>query len=111
MDTLPQLPLVPPTELEQRVRQFQARLQSAEVDIALVVQGADLLYLSGTRQQAHLLVPAIGEPRLLARKSVSRAARESSWPTTALRSLRDLPSAVAEMVGGPARRLGLIPTM
>ena len=107
MDTLPQLPLVPPSELQQRVRAFQARLQAAQVDIALVVQGADLLYLAGTRQQAHLLVPAAGEPRLLARKSASRAERESAWPTRALRSLRELPPAVAEVAGGVARRVGL----
>ena len=101
------LRLVPREELESRLARFQARLRAAEIDVALIIQGADLIYLAGTRQQAHLIVPAEGSPLLLARKSLSRAERESAWPTQPLRSLRDLPKIVAELTGAAPRRVGL----
>lgn len=107
MDFAALLRRIPRAELETRLANFQTRLQAAAIDIALVIQGADLLYLAGTRQQAHLLVPASGAPRLLARKSASRAERESSWETRPLRSLRDLPTMASELAQGAPRRIGL----
>ena len=107
MDTAYPLRLIPRDELAGRLARFQQRLQAAAIDVALVVHGVDLLYLSGTRQQAHLLVPPANEPRLLARKSASRAARESAWDTAPLRSLRDLPPAVTALTGHAPRRVGL----
>lgn len=97
---------VPHDELAGRLARFQARLREHRVDVAILSQGVDLVYLAGTRQQAHLLVPQHGEPLLLARKSARRAAWESPWPTRPMRSLRDLPSALTEVVPHPAR-LGL----
>ena len=72
------------------------------------MQSADLVYLSGTAQNAHLVVPASGEPLLLVRRDLERARAESALrriePFT---SLRALPAALAS-VGLPERlRLGL----
>lgn len=94
---------VPRDELAGRLTRFQARLREHRVDIAIISQGVDLVYLAGTRQQAHLLIPRYGEPLLLTRKSARRAAWESPWPSRPMRSLRDLPSALAEVVARPAR--------
>lgn len=97
---------VPRAELEGRLARFQARLRERHIDVALLSQGVDLVYLAGTRQQAHLLVAQRGEPLLLARKSARRAAWESPWLMRPMRSLRDLPPALADFTAAPAR-LGL----
>ena len=55
------LPPPPPAdELARRIAAFQAGLQRDGLDAALIVQSADLVYLSGTAQNAHLVVPADG---------------------------------------------------
>jgi Xaa-Pro dipeptidase len=103
------LPPPPPAdEIDRRIAAFQAGLVHHGLDAALVVQSADLVYLSGTAQNAHLVVPASGEPLLLVRRDLERARAESSLrriePFT---SLRALPAALASL-GLPERlRLGL----
>jgi Xaa-Pro dipeptidase len=103
------LPLPPPAdEIDRRIAAFQAGLQRDGLDAALIVQSADLVYLSGTAQNAHLVVPAAGEPLLLVRRDLERARGESALhriePFT---SLRALPAALAS-IGLPERlRLGL----
>jgi Xaa-Pro dipeptidase len=86
---------VPKSELERRIRLVQGRMRerSPPLDALLVVQVADLYYLSGTIQQAHLLLPAEGEPRLLVRKVLERARSDSALddvrPLASLKGLRD----------------------
>ena len=77
-----------------------------ELDAALVVQETDLVYLAGTGQSAHLVVPAEGEPALLVRKTLERAREESPLARVEpLRSLRELPAALASCgVDGRAAR-------
>jgi Xaa-Pro aminopeptidase len=103
------LPPPPPAEeIDRRIAVFQTGLQRDGIDAALIVQSADLVYLSGTAQNAHLLVPAEGEPLLLVRRDLERARDESALrriePFT---SLRALPAALSA-IGQPERlRLGL----
>ena len=68
---------VPPSEIEARIARFQLSLQELQLDGALILQNSDLFYLSGTIQQSHLYVPAVGKPLLMARKSLQRAMAES----------------------------------
>ena len=99
--------MVPPGEIERRLEAFQEALRSDDLAGALVVQDVDLYYLAGTAQSAHLIVPSDGEPVLLVRKSFERARQESPLERVeALRSLRELPAALASagLAGG---RLGL----
>jgi Xaa-Pro dipeptidase len=102
------LPPPPPAEeIDRRIAAFQAGLQRDGVDAALIVQSADLVYLSGTAQNAHMIVPAVGESLLLVRRDLERARRESAVrriePFT---SLRALPAALSAC-GLPERlRLG-----
>ncbi len=48
------------------------------MDGALIVQKTDLYYLSGTDQDAHLWVPASGQPILMVRKSMDRAMEDAA---------------------------------
>ncbi len=99
--------MVPAGEIQARIARFQEGLRAAGLDGALVVQETDLYYLSGTAQSAHLIVPAEGEPALLVRKTLARAREESPLDRVEpLRSLRDLPGALAGL-GLDGGRLGL----
>ena len=64
-------------EISKRLDRFQNKLTAHEVDGAIIVQKTDLYYLSGTDQDAHLWVPASGQPFLMVRKSMERAREDS----------------------------------
>ncbi len=99
---------VPRSEIEGRIARLQASLDQAGIDLALVVQNADLFYLSGTIVQGQLLVPASGEPVLLARKDPERARQESAIEDIRpVGSLRELPAVVAELAVGSEAVLGM----
>jgi len=68
----------PKVELEKRIFNFQKYLKKENIEAALILQRTDLFYFTGTIQQAHLYVPAHGDPLLLVRKSFDRARAESS---------------------------------
>jgi Xaa-Pro dipeptidase len=96
--------MVPRAEIERRLTGFQAALRAEGLDGALVIQDVDLFYLSGTAQSAHLVVPAEGEPALHVRKVLERARHESPLERVEpLRSLRDLPGALADCGLGGGR--------
>ncbi len=61
-----------------RVERLQAALQERGVAGALLLHAVDVYYLSATRQNGALWVPARGAPVLLVRKSLARAAAESA---------------------------------
>ncbi len=68
----------PKAELEQRIFNLQNYLKKDNIEGALILQLVDLFYFTGTIQQAHLYVPAEGDPVLMVRKSYDRAKAESS---------------------------------
>lgn len=68
----------PKRELRSRLKKLQHRLSQNNIDGALIMQNTDLYYFSGTIQQAHLYLPAAGEPILMVRKSIERARAESA---------------------------------
>jgi Xaa-Pro aminopeptidase len=70
--------ITPKTELEHRIAKLQQHLKTKSIDAGLILQNVDLFYFSGTIQQAHLYVPADGEPLLMVRKSFERASAESA---------------------------------
>jgi Xaa-Pro dipeptidase len=99
--------VVPQAEIEQRLARLRSGLRRQGLDGALVVQVTDLLYLTGTVQSAHLVVPAEGEPALYVRRLLERARRESPLERVEpLTSLRELEGALAR-AGLRGGRLGL----
>ncbi len=85
-----------------RLGRFRDALRAEGLDGALLVHATDVFYLTGTRQNATLWLPAGGDPVLLVRKSVARAQAEA-----AVADVRRFPPAaeLAPVVGG-ARRIG-----
>ncbi|HWJ02645.1 MAG TPA: Xaa-Pro peptidase family protein [Verrucomicrobiae bacterium] len=78
-------------EITARIGKLQELMRKQEIEGALLLQRADLIYFSGTGQNAHLFVPAEGEPVLLVRKSLVRASEESPLQTIVqLNSFKDL---------------------
>jgi Xaa-Pro dipeptidase len=97
----------PLEEIRHRIAALQAAMIANNLDGALIVQRADLYYLTGTGQDAHLFVPAEGNPLLMVRKTLERAAQET--PLTAvipLAGFSGLKKGV-ESAGPPLRTLGM----
>lgn len=68
----------PKSELEERIKNLQRKLDENNIDGTLILQKADLFYFSGTVQDAHLYVPVDKDPILLVYKDRKRARVESS---------------------------------
>ncbi len=95
-------------EIYHRNKRFSERLLAHSVDGALMVENSDLYYLSGTKQEGHLYVPAENVPVLMVRRDFQRAATESPLETILpMTSFSDLPRLVSEANNGPPRRMGL----
>ena len=95
--------LTPTDECARRLALLRQGLADLGLEGAVLLQAVDVLWLSGTRQNAALWVPVDRDPVLLVRKSLERARAESPlahvvrFPPT-----RELAGAL-----GPARRLGI----
>lgn len=100
---------VPMSEIAERVVSLQALLAEKEVDVAIIRQNADMYYFSGTVQDAHLIIPAIGQPVFLVKRDVARAETQSPIrPVIPLPRIKDLPDLVLEACGSTApKRIGL----
>lgn len=85
----------PRTEIYSRIEKLQSTLNQECIDGALILQNTDLFYFSGTIQQAHLYIPAIGQPLLMVRKSLERSRDESPLDIVmALKSPKQLPDLI-----------------
>ena len=96
-------PILPAAESAHRLGLLRKGLDAAGLDGALLLQAVDVLWISGTRQNAALWVPVAGEPLLLVRKSLERARAESPLD----RVVPFPPSRELAGLLGPARRIGL----
>jgi Xaa-Pro aminopeptidase len=65
------------SEHQSRISRYQQALAERGLGGALLLNAVDVFYLSGTRQNGALWVPAAGAPVLLVRKSLARARAES----------------------------------
>ncbi|MBV5339234.1 MAG: aminopeptidase P family protein [Deltaproteobacteria bacterium] len=90
-------------EAMQRLTAMQAQLQTKGVDGALFIFPIDVYYFSGTRQNSTLWIPAVGEPILMVRKSLSRARVES-----VLTDIRPFPSSkeFSSLIGEQVQKIG-----
>ncbi len=97
------MPFVPRAELDHRLTRLREVLTREDLDGALLHGTTSLIYFSGTAQQAHLWVPAEGDPVLLVRRVLERARAESALDAVEpLASLKALPERL-----GTARRIGM----
>jgi Xaa-Pro dipeptidase len=99
--------VIPAEEIDRRIGRLQEALGADGLDGAVIVQHTDLAYFTGTNQQAHLVVPADGEPVLLVRRVLERARAES--PLRAIEpiaSLSELDGRLAACGLGAGTRIG-----
>jgi Xaa-Pro aminopeptidase len=107
---------VPMSEVAGRIVSLQTLLRQNGIDAAVIRQNTDLYYFTGTVQDAHLVIPAVGQPLFLVRRDVERAREQSPIrPVIPLKSLAELPPMVFEACGteSPAKlgfELDVLPT-
>jgi len=98
----------PRDEISDRISTLQAVLAEENIDGALILQSSDLFYFSGTSQQAHLYIPADGDPVLMVRKDIERAVQESPIKNTVpLKSPRTIPHILKENAVPLPQRIGM----
>jgi len=98
----------PAGEIAERHRKLRKRMEAEGMDAFLAVQKMDCFYLSGTAQDALLLVPMDGDPLLMVKRELQRAGLESPLDqVVGLKSLRELPLLVEAHMGRKPRVLGL----
>ena len=98
---------IPLEEILRRISALQAAMAVNGLDGALIVQRADLYYFTGTGQDAHLFVPADGDPLLMVRKNMQRASEESPLDAVIpVAGFSELGKAV-KSVRSPLRTLGM----
>jgi Xaa-Pro aminopeptidase len=99
--------VVPSGEIFTRISRLQDKLADAGLDGAIIPDGINMFYYTGTMQNGVLFVPAEGEVVFFIRRSLERAKEETPVKSLeAFRSISELPPAL-EDYGYPARRLGV----
>ena len=99
---------VPKTEIEQRIRRFQAELAATDLEGAFIMQNADIFYFSGTIQSSVLFIPLQGEPVLMVQKNLQRARHESSLnEIVPIKNKNQIPRVLSDFKVDPLTRAGL----
>ncbi len=100
--------MTPKGEIFDRIKRFQEALNSLECEAAIIVQKADLYYLSGCDQDAHLFVPCDGRPILMVRRSLERAKMDSPLEDIVpAKGFSELPFIIQDHMGRLPNSLGL----
>ena len=103
-----ELDYTPAEEIERRLQKLRGEVNKRGWDAALIVHDVDLLYFSGTMQNALLFVPLDGGDLLMVKKHGERAQRESAVEQVIpLSSWNDLPSLIAERHGMIPKKMGI----
>ena len=98
----------PKSEIDNRLNHFRNKMKQSGIEASLIVQNVDLFYFAGTIQQAHLFVPAEGEPILMATKDLDRAKSESSLERVVfLKSFKEIPHILKENSYAFPEQLGM----
>lgn len=103
---MPELPSV--EEYVARVNRLQASMKEAELDGALLFQRVDVLYFSGTGQNAALFIPSSGSSLLMVRQSYERVQKERvAGKITQFRRMKDISRILKDYGIYNLARLGL----
>jgi len=98
---------VPESEIRDRIGRFQDILRREGIDAVLILQLIDLYYFTGSIQDGALVVPAVGDPRYMCRRSVARAKKESPLEIQAFRSMKEIPPAMEAAGISSSAKVGL----
>jgi Xaa-Pro aminopeptidase len=99
--------LVPLEEIYTRISRLQRKIANAGMDGAIVLDGINMFYFTGTMQNGALFVPADGDPVFFIRRSFARAKRETPLKTLfQFKSVGELPARL-ENTGFRVGRLGV----
>ena len=99
---------VPAEEIKKRLKALRKAMVKREWDAALIVYNVDLLYFSGTMQNALLFVPVDGSETLLVKKHRERAQKESAIAQIIpLTSWNDIPSLIKKHHGKIPQKIGI----
>ena len=99
--------LVPPKEILSRISRLQHELAEIALNGAIILDGINMFYYTGTIQHGALFVPADGDPVFFIRRSFERAKKET--PLEALvqfRNFGELPARL-DNYGYQVSRLGV----
>jgi len=102
--------LTPKTELIKRIKDFQSMMQTEDLDGALLIQSADIVYFCGTCQDLHLYIPATGKPLIMVRKNIDRFRLDSKlddYEFIPLRKFSEIVDNIKEHELPMPKRLGL----
>jgi Xaa-Pro dipeptidase len=99
---------IPVQEIENRLLTLHAGMSERGWDAVLIVHNVDLLYFSGTMQNALLFVPREGDEILMVKKYEERARRESAVEQVVpLGSWKEIPSLIREHHGMLPQKIGI----
>ncbi|NYT05372.1 MAG: aminopeptidase P family protein [Methanomicrobiales archaeon] len=104
--------VVPPAELNDRLKRFRAEMDEKEPDweLAAFFGNINLYYLTGTMQDGVLLVPRDGEAVFHVRRSFERALHESRFPAIEpMKSFRDAAGRFCAMPGSVHMETEIVP--
>lgn len=100
--------LTPKSELDARLRKLQGLMVAEGLDAVIVLQNADLFYLTGTIQSGCLYVPAGGEPVYMVRREAGRARQESALAEIVpFSSMREIPGILSGYGLQVPKRIGM----
>lgn len=98
----------PKSEIDKRLKHFKEIMKKNGLEASLIVQNVDLFYFAGTIQQAHLFIPAEGEPILMVTKDLNRAESESALERVVfLKSSKEIPQLLKENGYNFPEKLGM----
>ncbi|MBU1218180.1 Xaa-Pro peptidase family protein [Myxococcota bacterium] len=97
-----------PVSHENRIKQLSEKLCAMGLDIAIVIQNADMYYFTGTISQGFLVVSSNGEYELFVSKPFERVKEESDlFVITKIRSIKDLFAKLKDRFNGSQLKIGL----
>ena len=98
--------LTPAEEIKTRIGKLQEKMKEKGIDLALILQNADLFYFTGTVQRGYLCIPQHGEPRFFVQKYYNRAVQESPLQCIKVKGMKALPNLLRDH-GITGKQLGL----
>jgi Xaa-Pro dipeptidase len=101
----------PRGEILQRISNLKARMADAQIDFCVIMQSADLFYLTGSAQKGTLVLPVDGEPLFFVQRSIDRAKTETPLPIIGIGTDKEIGQLVREagIRGKGAMELDVLP--